>query len=573
MLRQALDAQLRLYPYALAFLGVSLPIFIGVAVHGGAPLRLFGALVGLAVACTAFGAIDRWLKAKSGERDLRLRGRLQLAAAVTWSLALGQCVLFCRHTGPLAEPLLVLCAGAAAGIMFFASPLLPSLLLAGAMAALPPVIALKLEPGGDHAATLTLCGLCLAMALCLALNRHLRGHYRLAVAREELARLREIELMDAEALSRSRSELLETLSREVRTGLKGLAHVLGAGNGDLGRVVTPREQVRSALQATHELLCVLDATLDTELLRTGGAEIPLARVGVAEVVEELAQATRTAAMGKRLECDVQIEAALRAGQGAALTDRERLVQIVSALTSNAIRYTDVGRVSLAARLVDGARLRIEVADTGHGLSADEIALAFRPFKRIDRTCVGVSGAGLGLSLARELASRMQAEIGVDSAPGRGSRFWVDLPFDAGAAPETKMATTTTRSGGCSGLRVLVIAGDSLAAATLKGIVSQLGHGPVVASTLERGCDLARDNGFEVALIDMCADPNNAIERQKQLAQITARTQVIGLVGGNQREAQWLRQAGVGQLIRRPASLTEVARAIAQVIDKRFSLVA
>src|SRR5581483_10573036 len=106
-------------------------------------------------------------------------------------------------------------------------------------------------------------------------------------------------------------------------------------------------------------------------------------------------------------------------------------QVLGNLIANAVKYTVRGRVE--ARIErQGERVAIAVADTGPGLSKAELAEAFQPFKRIERTAAGLPGAGLGLSLSRQLVDLMGAELVVDSAVGVGSCFTLSLKWDAGA---------------------------------------------------------------------------------------------------------------------------------------------
>jgi signal transduction histidine kinase len=123
-------------------------------------------------------------------------------------------------------------------------------------------------------------------------------------------------------------------------------------------------------------------------------------------------------------------------------DPARVQQVLTNLVSNAVRYTpDGGTVTVTLRLLPGARhpatppmVRLDVADSGPGLAPAEVARVFERFWRADAARARVTGgAGLGLAIARQLVAAQGGGIGVDSAPGAGSRFWFTLPLAPAAA--------------------------------------------------------------------------------------------------------------------------------------------
>jgi CheY-like chemotaxis protein len=112
-----------------------------------------------------------------------------------------------------------------------------------------------------------------------------------------------------------------------------------------------------------------------------------------------------------------------------LADRQRLKQILLNLLSNAVKYNRVGgSVRLTCSTAPGARLRVEVADTGPGISTDALERLFIPFERLTTEFTGVEGTGLGLPLSQRLAEAMGGTLGLATTVGQGSSFWVELPL-------------------------------------------------------------------------------------------------------------------------------------------------
>lgn len=561
---QALDAQVRLLPYALAFFAICLPVLLCTAAF--APNRAWlGLSLGLyGVNWTAFYAVVDWLKkAPAGGRNLTLRTQVQMGGAALWAAAIAQTCWVATGAGPVSELLLILCAGASAGVIFFSAPSLVALITVGPAAAAGPVIGLVSRPQTFHSGLLALSGEALALALALILNRHLREHFALAAEREQLIDDRETALASAQALARSKSDLLATLSHEVRNGLSGVTHVLNGALGAGPRRTPSREQLRTALDAARSLALVVDATLDTEDAETGRLALAAEPLNLATLVEELVAAWQPEASAKGLELAVRFDDGPSPDQGAALGDPARVRQVVNNLLANAVRYTLRGRVEISLSKIDAANIALEVVDTGPGLTTAELADAFAPFRRVARTAAGVPGAGLGLSLSRSLAELMGGRLTGQGAPGVGSRFRLELPFD----PNTRAADGTAVALQAEALRVMVIDEDRLAAAMLRAVLEELGHKVLHVQDPARGEELLRLGDMDLVVTDAKVGAD-AASRIRALAGAQAAVPIIALIGGEAIEAEAMLSAGADAVLRKPVTLGSVARALADARTAR-----
>lgn len=560
---QALDAQVRLLPYALAFFGLALPLFLFVAAFATNRAWL-GLSLGLyALNWTLFYAAMDWLKRESSAgRDGVRRGRVQRVAGVLWGMAIAQTAWFSLGAGPVSELLLILCAGASAAVIFFSAPSLAALLVTGPLAAAGPVVALLSRAETRHTGLIALSGEALALAFALILNRHLRSVFALAVEREALIAEREAALARAEALARSKSDLVATLSHEIRNGLVGVSHLLASAVGTDGRSAPSREQLKASLAAARDLTQVLDATLDSEDAEAGRLPVLLAPFDAAGLARDIVRQTRPAAAAKGLELSVQVDEILLDGaRGAALADAARTRQILGHLIANAVNYTVRGRVEVAVRRIAPDRIRFEVIDSGPGLSTEELALAFTPFARVERTGAGVSGAGLGLSFSRRLAGLMRGAVAAESAPGVGSRFWLDLPFD----PDATARDAPVCAEGERALKVMIIADDALGAAMLRASLESLGHRVLHAQDGARALDLLGVGDVDLIMMDArLADPcaPSTARRLRARAAPGGIPPLVAVIGGDAAEAQALREAGVDAVLRKPATTAAVARILA-----------
>ncbi len=227
----------------------------------------------------------------------------------------------------------------------------------------------------------------------------------------------------AERASQAKSEFLSRMSHELRTPLNailGFAQLL-----ELDEL--PADQASSVDQiqvAGRHLLSLINEVLDISRIEAGRVSLSTEPVEVGDVLEEVATLLAPVAEASDVELSVDTDAArvLRVQ-----ADRQRLVQVLLNLGSNAVKYNSRGG-SVAFRTGTGGRgrIRIEVRDTGPGIAHEQQDQLFVPFSRLGAERSGVEGTGVGLALSKQLVEVMGGAIGVDSVPGHGSTFWIEL---------------------------------------------------------------------------------------------------------------------------------------------------
>ncbi|MDP8917046.1 MAG: ATP-binding protein [Pseudomonadota bacterium] len=560
----ALDAQTGLLPYALAAFAVGIPLLIFAARGADNSGWLAVCLIQSALNWAIFYAVFDWLKKDPARRtNLNQRTLVHLGAGLTWALALTELALVADQAGPAREPLLLLTVAGAVTCFFFTAPHMVSLLVVGPAAATPALWLLQTHPETADTGDLAKGGMALAFALALIVNRLLRRSFDMAAERETLMEDRARALDQAEALAADKSDLLSTLSQEVRTGLSGIVHVLAAAAGPATRVRPTREQLTAALEAARDLVSVLDATVDSEQAEAGKLVVSAEPFAALDLAREVVGVTEPLAAAKALMLTVEG----RLDGGAVVADPGRTRQILANLVGNAVKYTFRGGVAVRVSLSAPDRVRFEVADTGPGLTPDELLLAFEPFKRIERTGAGLPGAGLGLSLSRRLARLMGGDVLAESAPGVGSRFWLELPYDPAAvlAPE---APVTAQTG--PALRVLAVEPDSLSAAMIRSALDQLGHRMLHAHDGGRALDLLKSCDVDVILVGGRLQPETGsgltapetIRAVRALPSPAARARVVAVIGAEIEQASDCLLAGADTVLRKPVTVGAVARALA-----------
>jgi signal transduction histidine kinase/CheY-like chemotaxis protein len=566
---QSLDAQAALLRYALILFGIGLPIFVWAASFAPDRIWIIGSFIIFAINWSAFYAVVDWARRRpEQQQNLGLRTRVHIMGGLLWAGAVAQISAVAAGAGTESEPILLLALGAGAICVFFSAPSLPALLIVGPAACAAPLFALFADPDMRPTARAALAAAALGFALSLIFNRLLRRLFAFADERETLIRERAESLAISKRLTKSKSDLIATLSQEIKTGLTGVAHVLASAVGG-GRGQPSRDQLAAALDAAEDLISVLNATLDTEIAESGQLSLTRLPFDPAKLVRDVVLLHRPQAAAKGIELTVHVEEHLaQASVGGVVGDAVRTRQILSSLIGNAVKYTLRGRVEVRVECPSLNRLRIEVADTGPGLTADELNRAFDAFTRIERTSTGVSGAGLGLSLASQLAILMGGEVSAESAPGVGSCFWLDLPFDPGARV-SRLDGTPMDAGQARprSLKVLVAEDDALGAAMLRGVLEQLGHHVLLARDGRRAYELAQICEIDLIMLDgRMAEMDGAetIRAIRALDGATGRTPIVAVIEGDGEEARAVIEAGADQVLRKPISVASAARVLAAV---------
>lgn len=237
----------------------------------------------------------------------------------------------------------------------------------------------------------------------------------------------------AENATRAKSVLLANVSHEIRsplTAMLGYAEVLAEAES---HPLTPRERAvafDSLRGAGKHLLAVLNDILDLSKLKAGKMTVEQVPTEFPRMLIELESLWRANAAAKGVSLTAQLATPI---PERFISDPTRLRQILMNLISNAIKFTSVGSISVTAQVVGddhSQRLRIDVADTGEGMSDEQAAQLFQAFSQVDASrSRSAAGTGLGLTICRHLATLLGGEIRLlNSTPGEGSTFRLELPM-------------------------------------------------------------------------------------------------------------------------------------------------
>jgi signal transduction histidine kinase/ActR/RegA family two-component response regulator len=388
------------------------------------------------------------------------------------------------------------------------------------------------------------------------------AHEARAQALERIAHDREL----ARAASHAKSEFLATFGHEVRTPMTG---VLGMTELLLGTPLVARQRAyaESIRGAGQHLLRLVDDALDLARIEAGKLDLVDADFDLHALLSEVRALFAPIAAGKGVDFSCAVAAAVpRVVRG----DGHRLRQILLNLCSNAIKFTAEGEVALRALAFAGG-VRLEVRDTGPGMDAQAQARLFQRFEQADgaRTTARYGGSGLGLAICRELASAMGGSIGVDSRPGVGSTFRVDLPLLPAQAPPCAAHAPAVETDAClqRACSILLVEDDALVAQVVQGQLQARGHAVTHAAHALDALAAAQAQAFDLALLDLDLPGVDGIELARLLRSLGHPLPLLALTARTDPQAEPMAlAAGMEGFLRKPIDGERLARAVAGVLE-------
>ena len=328
-------------------------------------------------------------------------------------------------------------------------------------------------------------------------QRRLGVNWDVSDARDaELARQR---IVVAERASQAKSQFLARMSHELRTPLNavlGFTQLLQI-EADVQAAADRSAKLGHIRAAGEHLLSLIDGVLDLSGLEAGHLRLEPEPIALVDIVEQVLP------LVTRLAQQHGIALKTAALSGAVTADRTRLVQVLVNLLSNAVKYNRPGGSVTISAGPDQGTTCIVVADTGRGMTGDQLAHLFEPFNRLGIEREGIEGTGIGLTIVKALVNGMGGTIDVRSRAGEGTTVEVRLPAADAAAAASAARETLPEGRGAHGGTILYVEDNAVNVLLVEELVRNLsGLAIVSVPTGAAGVARARELRPDLVLIDM-----------------------------------------------------------------------
>ncbi len=371
----------------------------------------------------------------------------------------------------------------------------------------------------------------------------------------------------AEEASNAKSRFLSTMSHEIRTpmnGMLGMIQLLESSELD-GK---QREYIRVLHDSTNALLETFNNVLEYGRLVEGAYSVSPTRFSLHNLLHNLTTLLSPEADRKKLNLTLDYADDVT---DMCLAEESSLRQILTNLLANAIKFTDRGAVQLRVRCIDQTettqKLRFEISDSGIGIEPELQEHIFDRFTQANETITRrFGGTGLGLAICKELAEHQSGQIGLNSQPGQGSTFWLEIELPLAESGPAISLPVTDVQGSITPQHILLVEDVEINQQVVLGLLEEHQHKVTIAGDGILALELGQQQRFDLILMDMHLPGLSGLEVSCRLTNdpdcINQHTRIIALTASVRPEDihNYL-EAGISSVIAKPVQKEQLFAAI------------
>ncbi|UCB55831.1 MAG: PAS domain S-box protein [Thiotrichales bacterium] len=372
-----------------------------------------------------------------------------------------------------------------------------------------------------------------------------------------------LETRELERANKAKSEFLSRMSHELRTPLHAIIAFSDLILYEKNLEPKLKTHIEHINKAGDHLLTLVDDVLDLARIESGKLSISVEPIKLKAVFEEcyslIKPITRDANVSLSFATDVDY---------IVKANHTNLKQALLNLLSNAVKYNkQKGTVSVSCDVSKNRRLRINVTDTGNGLSSEQQKQLFKPFERMGAEFTKIKGTGIGLTITKQLVKMMGGVVGVESAEGKGSNFWIELPLSDEQTSDKPQSPPVNRSISKSDecKTIVYVEDDPVNAHLMAEIINKMSnHHLVIAGTGGEGLELILKLLPDVVLLDLGLpdmDGYELLEKMREHPRATKIPAIAMTAKAMMEDVERGERAGFDDYLVKPARAAEILKSI------------